>query len=257
MQRRRLILHRLACISIAWLATLATLTWAGTYTPTVVYDMAYATQTEKALFIHGGSAQLNPQATNNQLFALDLTISPWESSNPPWNYLTAPSSGLTARFQGVNTMVMSRDQSRALLFDTTNLDLYPYNISTDTWFDRKKLPLTMTPLDFLAAADPGSDLVYFARGGANNTMFLLNITNGDSWTQPMPPYALLPPYINGYTFVYCAFRKSFLLFGGKDYRPSGNAFNADIFEFPLAAYSWVRLVSAYSSICIFLIARER
>ncbi|KAF9152045.1 hypothetical protein BG015_005871 [Linnemannia schmuckeri] len=237
---------QLACLPFEWLTILlvfASITRAQTYIPTPVYDMAFASRINKALIIHGGKAQMNPDATNNQLFALDLTVPLWEASSPPWRYLTAPTASQSPRFLDRNTMVMSSDETKILLFDRNFPYLATYNVTSDSWLDKQNLPLSFAyGSNYTTAMDPASDVVFLGRGGANGTMMMVyNSTSHDSWTQPMPVSTQLPTYVQGYSFVYCPSRKSILLFGGKSFSYQGDVYNPYVFEFQMGAYSWIRL----------------
>lgn len=188
---------------------------------------------------------MNPDATNNQLFALDLTVPLWETSSPPWRYLTAPSVSQSPRFLDRNTMVMSPDESQILLFDRNFPYLATYNVTSDSWLSKQNLPLSFAyGSNYTTAMDPASGVVFLGRGGENGTMMMVyNTTNHNSWTQHMPPSTQLSTYIQGYSFVYCASRKSILLFGGKSFSFQGDVYNPFVFEFQMGAYSWIRLVS--------------
>ncbi|KAF9138722.1 hypothetical protein BGX30_008820 [Mortierella sp. GBA39] len=204
--------------------------------------MASASQINKALIIYGGKAQMNPDATNNQLFALDLTVPRWEASSPPWRYLTAPTSGQSPRYLDRNTMVMSSDESQVLLFDRNFPFLSTYNVTSDSWLSTLELPHSITfGSNYTTAMDPVWGTVYLGSGGANGTMMVYNATSHDSWAQDMPPKTQLSTSVQGYSFVYCASRKSILLFGGRSFTYLGNVYNPYVFEFQMGAYSWVRL----------------
>ncbi|KAK5823557.1 hypothetical protein F5H01DRAFT_363222 [Linnemannia elongata] len=205
--------------------------------------MAFTSRINKALIIHGGKAQMNPDATNNQLFALDLTVPLWETSSPPWRYLTAPTTNQSPRLLDRNTMVMSPDESQVMLFDSNTPYLAMYNVTSDSWLTRQNLPPSFAyGSNYTTAMDPASGIVFLGRGGGNGTMMMVyNATSHDSWTQPMPSSTQLPVYVQGYSFVYCASRKSILLFGGKTPSYLGDVYNPYVFEFQMGAYSWVRL----------------
>ncbi|KAF8933977.1 hypothetical protein BGZ47_010566 [Haplosporangium gracile] len=206
--------------------------------------MAFASRINKALIIHGGKAQMNPDATNNQLFALDLTVSLWEASSPPWRYLTAPTASQSPRFLDRNTMVMSSDETKVLLFDRNFPYLATYNVTSDTWLDKQNLPPSFAyGFNYTTAMDPASDVAFLGRGGANGTMMMVyNTTSHDSWPQPMPVSTQLPTNVQDYSFVYCPSRKSILLFGGKSVSyQGGDVYNPYVFEFQMGAYSWIRL----------------
>ncbi|KAG9071515.1 hypothetical protein KI688_005727 [Linnemannia hyalina] len=206
--------------------------------------MAFASQINKALIIHGGKAQMNPDATNNQLFALDLTVPRWEAFSPPWRYLTAPTSGQSPRFLDRNTMVMSPDESQVLLFDRNLPFLSTYNVTTDSWLSTLELPHSIAfGTNYTTAMDPAWGTVYFGRGGnAGTTMPVYNIASHEIWAQGMPLSTQLPTSVQGYSFVYCPSRKSILLFGGKGFSNLGDVYNPYVFEFQMGGtYSWVRL----------------
>ncbi|KAF9122804.1 hypothetical protein BGW39_009485 [Mortierella sp. 14UC] len=209
--------------------------------------MAYTSQTNKALIIHGGVSQFNPEATNAQFFALDLTAPLWETSNPPWKYLTTPTVEQGPRYRGKNTMVMSSNQSLALLLDTNHPYISTYNVESNSWSVRRGLPNSFAyGYNFTAAMDPDSDVMFIGNGGSSNvsiadSMMVYDANTGFSWTQYMPKSSQLPSWATGYSFVYCAARKSFLLFGGKSFSLQGDVYNPDLFEFQMIAYKWVRL----------------
>ncbi|KAF9330764.1 hypothetical protein BGZ91_012388 [Linnemannia elongata] len=140
-------------------------------------------------------------------------------------------------------MVMSPDESQVMLFDSNTPYLAMYNVTSDSWLTRQNLPLSFAyGSNYTTAMDPASGIVFLGRGGGNGTMMMVyNATSHDSWTQPMPSSTQLPVYVQGYSFVYCASRKSILLFGGKTPSYLGNVYNPYVFEFQMGAYSWVRL----------------
>ncbi|KAG0199309.1 hypothetical protein BGX33_011734 [Mortierella sp. NVP41] len=204
--------------------------------------MAYASRLEKALYIQGGISWLNPAAFNNQLFSLDLTVSPWDSSNPPWKYLAVPSGQQSSYLPAKNRLVISPNESQALLFDGSVANLWAYNIGNDTWLPRRDLPGTIAfGSNYTVAADPSSSYLYLSNGGTKGTaMLVFDTASGNSWPQDMP--LELSSFIKSYSFVYCPSRKSFLLFGGKSSSyVQDDLYNSDLFEFQLAAYKWVRL----------------
>ncbi|KAG0379263.1 hypothetical protein BGX24_001086 [Mortierella sp. AD032] len=205
--------------------------------------MSYASQTDKALIIHGGASQLNPNATNSQFLALDLTVPLWKTSSPPWKYLTAPTQSQAPVHLGKNTMVLTPDESRVILMDTQFYYYSTYNIDSNIWNDRTKVsPGLAYGYDFTAVMDPDSYVMYLGSGaGYGNNMTIFNVTTGYHWQTPMPWSHLLPGYTTDYSFVYCAARKSILLFGGRRFTLQGDVYNPDLFEFQMAAGRWVRL----------------
>ncbi|KAF9905586.1 Host cell factor 1 [Linnemannia zychae] len=211
--------------------------------------MAYTTQTNKALIIHGGVSQFNPEATNAQFFALDLTIPLWETTNPPWKFLTTPTVDQGPRYRGKNTMVMSSNQSQVLLLDSRHPYISTYNVESNDWSARYGLPNSFAyGYNFTAAMDPDKNIIFIGNGGSRNSsiltgdmMMVYEANTGFSWTQDMPKSDQLPSWATGYSFVYCAARKSILLFGGKGFGLQGDVYNPYIFEFQMTAYKWVRL----------------
>ncbi|KAG0279071.1 hypothetical protein BGZ95_002377 [Linnemannia exigua] len=205
--------------------------------------MSYASQTNKALIVHGGASQFNPDATNTQFFALDLTVPLWETSKPPWKFLTAPTQSQAPANLGKNTMVMSPDEDQAILMDTRFYYVSTYDIERNSWMDRQQISSGLAyGYNFTAVMDPDTDVMYLGNGGGSGkNMTVFNVTTGYHWEQPMPWSHLLPGYTSGYSFVYCAARKSILLFGGRRSSPQGDVYNPDLYEFQMAAYRWVRL----------------
>ncbi|KAF9541119.1 hypothetical protein EC957_003400 [Mortierella hygrophila] len=205
--------------------------------------MAFASRINKALIIQGGKAQMNPDATNNQLFALDLTVPRWEVSSPPWRYLTAPTSAQSPQYMDGNTMVMSPDESQVLLFDRNLPFLSTYNVTTDSWLSTLELPHSIAfGSNYTTAMDPAWGTVYFSSGGINGTtMLVYDIKSAEYWPRSRPLSTQLSTSVQGYSFVYCPSRKSILLFGGKSFTYLGDIYNPYVFEFQMGAYSWVRL----------------
>lgn len=241
---------QLTCFPLAWLTFLLLLSyftaWAQTHTPTPVYNMGFASQINKALIIHGGKAQLNPDAFNSQTFALDLTVPRWDTSSPPWRYLTAPVSLQAAKNLDKTSMVLSSDETRVLVFDRDSPYLSTYDIASDTWLDRISLPdppIFSYRMNYTVALDPLTNVAYLGRGAKyGTTMMVYDTTNLHYWDQPMPDNTTLSSDVQGYSFVYCASRKSILLFGGKSTTYQGD-YNPYLFEFQIVAYRWIRLVS--------------
>ncbi|KAK3812442.1 MAG: hypothetical protein J3R72DRAFT_480723 [Linnemannia gamsii] len=186
-------------------------------TPISVAYMAYATVDENTFYVHGGSTVEVPERDDKiipQFFSLDLTKSGWDTSSPPWTALTYPSNLATLSRPFAHSMSVSQDGKTL-----TTWFPYPaaflvanYSITSNTW---TQVPFDMNMTSFVrAATDPTTGTIYLPAGIPNNTI-KYNFATGHSILESIPPTVDIFNSISMYSFVWCQFRKSFILFTGK------------------------------------------
>ncbi|KAF9084620.1 hypothetical protein BGX29_002454 [Mortierella sp. GBA35] len=106
-------------------------------TPAPVWGMAYATIDENYFIIQGGTDYVN--ATHrfpvNQFWILDLTVSTWRTSSPPWQPI--PVDVVNPRLKSLTTsshsMSVSTDHQTLTIWDSsTGGSVTKYNLVTKT-----------------------------------------------------------------------------------------------------------------------------
>lgn len=217
---------------------------ASAQTPTLLCCMAYTTVDGATLYIQGGSAQ-GGSHSNNQFYSLDLTISGWNTSSPPWKALPLGSGIHSAPFDYYHAMTATRDNSKLIVWGAFT-GLSTYDIATTIWTN-----ITLrTPNSEVGggrasvALDPTTGLIYIPQGVNKGTGMLVYDPVADNTTViPMYPSTVLSFLDVGYSFVWSELRKSFLLFGGFNQVENSTVFNQYMIEYQPSTYSWTQIVS--------------
>lgn len=220
-------------------------TLASAQAPTPLCCMAFTT-IESTLYIQGGSAR-GGSHSNSQFFSLDLTLSGWNTTNPPWKVLPVGAGIHSAPFDYYHAMAATRDNKKLIVWGPLT-GLSTYDIVTTVWtseirFDPFKGFLGS---EVSSALDPTTGLIYFP-GVANNAtgMLVYDPVTSSTSIVPMYPHSVLSLDVDGYSFVWSELRKSFLLFGGSIYVNDTMEFNQYIAEYQPSTYSWIRIVSVH------------
>ncbi|KAG9071501.1 hypothetical protein KI688_005713 [Linnemannia hyalina] len=166
--------------------------------------MAYGTTNENTLYVVGGAhyTGISEVAFPAQFYALNLTQTGWNTSNPPWTMMSYPTSLLPramSRFQ--YSMALSPDNSTLGVWDVTDADrLVEYSVGNASWTS-VNITDTLSGDGVQAVTDPTTGLVYFPGGGPANysAMMVYNPTTGMITDAPSSY-----PIVNGHQRYYPA-----------------------------------------------------
>ncbi|KAF9344568.1 hypothetical protein BGX26_004223 [Mortierella sp. AD094] len=191
--------------------------------------MAFATIDEETLYIQGGASN---GSLTSQFFALDLTQSSWNTSNPPWKALTLGSGTQAAPIDDGHSMTISKDKQSLIVWGwKTGISVF--NITSGLWTP-SPMPSNSSLLDELrAVTDPGSGLIYIPTG-ANKGLNMMQYDPSTGNSQVLP----MPAQIANYTFKYYSAawstqRSTILLYGGM-----GSITNPFLWEYVPGTSSW-------------------
>lgn len=240
----------LTLLPLLILLLLPTLTFA--WSPNAYCCSAYATYDEKIFYVEGGGGASLAKAPP-QFFSLDLTISGWKTSDPPYVPLPEGSGLAVAPSAVYHSMTVSPDGRRLTLWSQQNRTIFTYDVPSASWLTVLPLPevTSMYRKEVLqSATDPSTGLIYFPSGSANGTsMFVYNpVTNYPTYLS-MPSQSVINGTISGYSFQWCAHRKSMLLYGGGDADPDrdnipANYSNPYLIEYSPLTKDWTRLTTS-------------
>lgn len=229
---------------------LPTLTLA--WSPNAYCCAAYATYDEKIFYVEGGGASLAKSLP--QFFSLDLTISGWKTSNPPYVPLPGGSGLTVAPSAAYHSMAVSPDGRRLTLWFQQNRTIFTYDVPAASWLPGLPLPevTSMYRKEVLqSVTDPSTGLIYFPSGSANGTsMFVYDpVINYPTYLN-MPSQSVINGTISGYSFQWCAHRNSMLLYGGGDADPDRDKkpttySNPFLIEYSPLTNNWTRLVRSF------------
>jgi hypothetical protein len=202
--------------------------------------MAYGTTDENTLYVVGGAHYTGVSKGNftTQFYALNLTQTGWNTSNPPWTMMSYPTSLLPraiSRFQ--YSMALSPDNSTLGVWDVTDADrLVEYSVGNASWTSAT-ITDSLSGNGVQAVTDPTTGLVYFPGGGPANysAMMVYNPTTGMITDAPSSY-----PIVNGtpyYSFTWNSQRNKFIYFTGK-----ADAINP-FYEFTPSTGQWSQMVT--------------
>ncbi|KAF9545552.1 hypothetical protein EC957_010861 [Mortierella hygrophila] len=205
--------------------------------------MAYTTVDGTTLYIQGGSARGSNY--NNQFYSLDLTISGWNASSPPWKVLPVGAGIHSAPFTYYHAMTATKD-SKKLITWSAFTGLSTYDFATSVWANNTLGHLNPDAFggQMSLALDPTTGLIYVpgrVNMGAGMLIYDPVATSAD--VVPMYPRTLLSFLNTGNSFVWSELRKSFLYFGGFAYVENSTVFNQYMFEYQPSTYNWTRIAS--------------
>ncbi|KAG9061507.1 Leucine-zipper-like transcriptional regulator 1 [Linnemannia hyalina] len=228
---------------VAGTAIFATL--ASAQTPVGVTCMAYANLDEKTLYIQGGIGfKSNARYQTSSFFALDLTVSTWPTSNPPWLWppMLLNTNGPNS---SCHSMVVDKDRENMFIWDPYQKNAWwTYNIVVKYW-SNYTMPLPNTQQ---AGIRNGVDLntgnVYIPAGSSNGTKMVMNVPGSSATPVTDMPTSLMPIPIIQESFVWSTYRNSFLHYGGKSI--DGKTANPHLNEFS-STYSWAAVTTTGSS----------
>ncbi|KAF9144706.1 hypothetical protein BGX30_011727 [Mortierella sp. GBA39] len=233
-------------LSLTFVAATAILaTFASAQTPAGVTCMAYANLDEKTLYIQGGTGfQSNARYQTSYFIALDLTVSTWPTSNPPWLWppMLLNTNGPTS---SCHSMAVAKDRGNLFIWDPYQKNAWwTYNIGVKTW-SNYTIPLPTTQQ---AGIRNGVDLntgnVYIPAGSSNGTQMVMNSPGSSPTPVTDMPTSLMPIPIIQESFVWSTYRNSFLHYGGKSI--DGKTANPHLNEFS-STNSWAAVITTGSS----------
>ncbi|KAF9130633.1 Multiple epidermal growth factor-like domains protein 8 [Mortierella sp. GBA39] len=224
-----------------------TLAWS----PNAYCCAAFATFNEKIFYVEGGGAS---QGTGlPQFFSLDLTISGWKTSDPPYVPLSGGNGSAVAPSAAYHSMAVSPDGQRLTLWAQQKRTIFTYDVPSTLWLTERPLPevTSIYRKEILqSATDPSTGLIYFPSGSANGTsMFVYNPIANTPTYLTMPSQSVINGTVSGYSFQWCAHRKSMLLYGGGDADPDrdnipANYSNPYLIEYSPLTNNWTRLTTS-------------
>ncbi|KAF8941662.1 hypothetical protein BGZ47_007296 [Haplosporangium gracile] len=218
------------------------LTLASAQTPARVCCMAYATVAGATLYIQGGSALEGPHF-NNQFYSLDLTLSGWNTSSPPWKALPVGAGIHSAPFDYYHAMTATKDNKKLVVWGAFT-GLSTYDIATALWTnDTLRDPRSeVGGGQFSLALDPTTGLIYVPGAVNNGTgMLVYDPVTANRTVVPMYLSTVLSFQDVGYTFVWSELRRSFLYFGGFNQVDNRTVYNQYMIEYQPSTYSWGRI----------------
>ncbi|KAF9130629.1 hypothetical protein BGX30_013437 [Mortierella sp. GBA39] len=211
--------------------TVNLLAFASAQAPTLLCCMAYTTVDGTTLYIQGGTAR-GGSNYNNQFYSLDLTISGWNASSPPWKVLPVGAGIYTAPFTYYHAMTATKDSKKLIVWSGfTGLSTYDY--ATSVWTNNTLGHLNPDVFggQMSLALDPTTGPIYVpgrVNMGAGMLVYDPVTTNTD--VVPMYPSTLLSFLNMGNSFVWSELRKSFLYFGGFNQVENSTVFNQYMFD---------------------------
>ncbi|KAK3835622.1 MAG: hypothetical protein J3R72DRAFT_451271 [Linnemannia gamsii] len=208
--------------------------------PINVCCMAYTT-VNNTLYVQGGSAQ--KIYWNSQFFSLDLTLSGWNTSSPPWKALPVGAGVHSAPFENYHSMTATKDK-KTLIVMGSRTRISTYDFSTATWTNDSSFTAgtLMGGAKYPMDLDLTTGLIYIPSRANNGTaMMVYNHETRTSSIVPMYPSVVLPFRVNSFTFVWSQLRKSFLFFGGYNSIEGSITFNNYMIEYQPTTYSWTRI----------------
>ncbi|KAG9071543.1 hypothetical protein KI688_005755 [Linnemannia hyalina] len=226
--------------SLILLATIVNLlAFASAQAPTVLCCMAYTTVDKTTLYIQGGTAQRGSNY-NNQFYSLDLTISGWNASSPPWKVLPVGAGNYSAPFTYYHAMTATKDSKKLIVWSTfTGLSTYDYVTSVWTNNTLGHLNPDVFGGQMSLALDPTTGLIYVpGRVNMGAGMLVYDPVTANTDVVPMYPVTMLSFLNMGNSFVWSELRKSFLYFGGFNQVEDSTVFNQYMFEYQPSTYNW-------------------
>ncbi|KAK5823592.1 hypothetical protein F5H01DRAFT_410413 [Linnemannia elongata] len=212
---------------------------ASAQAPTPLCCMAYATVDEATLYIQGGAGRSGGSYLNNQFFSLDLTISGWNASSPPWKVLPVGAGIHSAPLAHSHAMTTTRDNKKLVVWGSfTGFSIY--DLATAVWTNDTLYHPILADGSRQAsmALDPTTGLVYVPAGVNKGTgMLVYDPVATNTTVVPMFPNTVLSFLNVGNSFVWSELRKSFLYFGGFNQA----VFNQYMIEYQPSTYSWTQI----------------
>ncbi|KAK3831872.1 MAG: hypothetical protein J3R72DRAFT_244255 [Linnemannia gamsii] len=193
------------------------------------FGMGYATVDENTLYVHGGGQwgrRQGESVTVPQFYSLDLTISGWDTSSPPWKALPYNPN--------VESMTVSLDGKTLTTWCTPGTA--NYSIKSNSWTQPVGVNINLLA-NQRPATDPSTGTVYFP-GGAVNSTIKYNFEQGQPVIESIPANLFNTGTFFQYSFVWCQARKSFILFTDDGFNP-----NNPFFEYTPSNSQWKALVS--------------
>ncbi|KAF9154080.1 hypothetical protein BG015_001902 [Linnemannia schmuckeri] len=195
--------------------------------------MAYGTINESTLYVLGGVhyTGINEVNYTTQFYALDLTQTGWNTSNPPWRMMTYPSSLLPrATSSFAYSMAISPDNSTLNVWGVQDVDiLAKYSVGGQHW-TLGEFNGSVSGEGVLAVTDPTTGLVYFPGGGSNSSEIM--VYNPDHLrSYPAPSVQEL----------YADHGNKMILFGGDN----GTMSTSSLYILDVPSMTWSQGTSAY------------
>ncbi|KAF9910180.1 hypothetical protein EC991_007107 [Linnemannia zychae] len=199
--------------------------------PTAVCCMAHAVADENRLYIQGGlSADALGRKEVNQFVALDLTVTSWPASRPPWVWPENPGNAaiLTASY---HSMTVEKGLESLFIWQPFQANpWWTYNSNTKYW-SNYTIALPVTKVNGIRnCVDKDSGNVYISSGSTNGQEMIMN-TPG----QPTLTLSAMPSPVIFQSWVWSTQRKTLLQYGGRSL--DGNTANAVLSEYS-AANGW-------------------
>jgi len=229
-----------------------------------VYNAAYTTINENYLIIQGGGIFMNASLTikTSQFIALNLTVATWDVTNPPWIILNVNPPLPPLFTTSGHSMTASKNGSYVTIWTSGGLgNVVEYKFLYETWTLWPELAeLKASDNGLKAATDLETGIFYLPSGYNKTDMYVFdpnNPTPGPIAAGPAPrvgstldgnsPLGVGHPGhvpmpngydvgVSGYTWVYSAYRKSFILFGGT------GGVGPYLHEYRIAEKAWFPLV---------------
>ncbi|KAK3843927.1 MAG: hypothetical protein J3R72DRAFT_489062 [Linnemannia gamsii] len=148
----------------------------------------------------------------DQFIALDLTVSSWSTSSPPWMVLTY--SAGKPPVSKWHSMVVSMDHASLFLWDPYNTGWSTFSIADRTWTNTS-LPIDATrEIAVRSAVDYNTGDIYIPAGSSNGTQMTMKSLTSTAYTTSAMPTDTMPHPINHETWVWSSVRRTFLHYGG-------------------------------------------
>ncbi|KAF9093097.1 hypothetical protein BGX23_003661 [Mortierella sp. AD031] len=204
----------LPLILVTTSSILSTTVSAQAQPPASVCCMSYASIDESTLYIQGGFTSVGTVRTQvDQFIALDLSVSTWSTSNPPW--MTPPYSVGTPPNSSWHSMSVSKDHTNLYFWDPFNTGWSTFNFAKRTWANFTLPPGTTNRIGIKSGVDYNTGIVYVPAAFANGTQMIVNSVGTGYLNPSVMPTTLMPAPIYHETFVWSSVRGTFLHYGGK------------------------------------------
>ncbi|KAF9095427.1 hypothetical protein BGX29_009045 [Mortierella sp. GBA35] len=210
--------------------------------------VAYTAFEEKILYVQGGAPSRSTGLP--QFFSLDLAQTGWKTSNPPWVPLTVGDGTYVAPSEAYHSMTVSKDGNRLTLWAQRS-GIYTYDVPSASWLEKRPLPENHTNIIsnavYQSVTEPSTGLIYLPSASHDGAgMFVYNTTSDKATSLSMPPSNVINGSVSGYTFQWCSYRNSMLLYGGTDVSLSTNNrsnthTNPYLIEYQPVTNNWKRL----------------
>ncbi|KAF8975439.1 hypothetical protein BGZ46_009122 [Entomortierella lignicola] len=201
--------------------------------------MAYATVNETTLYIQGGTNAAAGGPTN-QFFALDLTQSNWNTSNPPWRQLSTGSGSQFAPIDYSFSMTPINNLQDLLLWGSIT-GISTYDITGSSWSTIPMPAIATQKMNGLCAVtDPGTGLVYIP-AGANQGLNMMQYNPATVGSQTLSiPTQFGNKSVTHYSAAWSTVRNSILMHGGF-YQLNSNISSPNLYEYSMSTSTWTLL----------------